>query len=359
MQPPSSQIKGRGAVSSPVGRFEPRHSESTDDGWQRSDDTEQTTSKAPKTVVRWHNARSMVNTNDSPDIPHNQSVNPYRGCEHGCIYCFARPSHAYLNLSPGLDFETKVFAKRNASAALRKDLAKPGYVPQTIAFGINTDAYQPAEKRYRITRQLLEVLLECRHPVSLLTKSTLIERDLDLLTEMARLHLVSVGVSITTLDRNLSNSMEPRAADPKRRLHIVRTLSDAGIPTSVMMAPIIPAINDNEIESLLCEAAQAGAKRAGYIVLRLPHELKDVFKDWLYVHFPSRAQKVLNQLAAIHGDKLYNAQFFRRQRGVGVYAELIRTRFERAKRKYFGSNPSRPLRTDLFVPPGGKQESLL
>ena len=350
-------IKGRGAVSAPVGRFEKRHSEDTHDGWREDEDAEFTT-KGPKTTLRWQNARQMITVNDSPDIPNNYSINPYRGCEHGCVYCFARPSHAYLNLSPGLDFETKIFAKRDAAAVLRKDLSKPGYQPKPIALGINTDAYQPTEKRHKITRQLLEVLLECKHPVSLLSKSALIERDIDLLKEMAKYHLISTAISITSLDRNLSNSLEPRAADPARRLRTVRTLSEAGIPTSIMMAPIIPAINDEEIESVLSASAQAGARSAGYVVLRLPHELKTVFTDWLNTHFPMRANKVMRKVSELHGGKVYDAAFFQRQRGVGVYADLIKTRFDRAKRKYFKQGPRQPLRVDLFVPPGGKQAKM-
>jgi DNA repair photolyase len=358
LDPKINPIKGRGAVSTPVGRFEQQSSEQVDDGWDGDEAQEFVDPKSPKTILRWQNARKMITVNDSPDIPHGYSMNPYLGCEHGCVYCFARPSHAYLNLSPGLDFETRIFAKRDAVTALRKDLSKPGYKPQPIALGINTDAYQPAEKRLKITRQLLELLLECKHPVSLLSKSALIERDLDILQEMAQLGLVSTAISITSLNRSLCNSLEPRAADPSRRLRTVQSLSSAGVPVSVMMAPIIPAINDQEIEDVLSASAEAGARSAGYIVLRLPHELKTVFSDWLQTHYPMRAAKVLRKLTDLHGGKLYDAQFFQRQRGTGVYADLIRSRFERARKKYFKAMPRQTLRSDLFSPPGGRQGSM-
>ncbi|MGI9337950.1 MAG: PA0069 family radical SAM protein, partial [Gammaproteobacteria bacterium] len=274
-------IKGRGAVNAPPGRFESAVCEAVDDGWGNDDD-------APKaeTIVRFDRAKSIINTTDSPDIPHKLSANPYRGCEHGCVYCFARPSHAHLGLSPGLDFETQLFAKDNAAALLRRELARPGYRPQTLALGINTDSYQPIERKLRITRRMLMLLAECRHPVSLITKSALIERDIDILAKMARDNLVEVAVSITSLDADLTRKLEPRAANPARRLNIIRHLSDAGIPVIVMMAPIIPAITDGEIETLLAAAAENGARGAGYVVLRLPHELKEVFRAWLQTHMP-------------------------------------------------------------------------
>ena len=344
----SSPIKGRGAVSAPVGRYEKTHVEDFDDGWQQEEEV----LPQIETVIRWDMAKTLINKNDSPDIPHELSLNPYRGCEHGCVYCFARPSHAYLGLSSGLDFETKIFAKKNAAELLKNELANPRYQPHPISLGINTDSYQPAERHLKITRQLLTIFAQCRHPVMMITKSALIERDIDILSEMAKDNLVQAAISITSLDATLTRKLEPRAAAPARRLKIIRALSSAGIPTSVLMAPIIPAINDKEIESLLAAAADNGASGAGYIVLRLPHELKTVFYDWLDAHMPQRKQKVIAQIRQLHGGRDYNANFFTRHRGQGIIADLIARRFDIARRRHnLLINSHRSLRRDLFKPP--------
>ena len=341
-------IKGRGSDSTVHGRFETLTRTSTDDGWESSNTTD---APAVKTVIHWDNAKSIISENTSPDIPHKLSANPYRGCEHGCVYCFARTSHSYLGLSPGLDFETQIFAKKNAPQLLEKELANPRYQPHPLALGIITDAYQPSERTLKITRQMLTVLAQYRHPVSIVTKSALVERDLDILTELAQQQLIEVAISITSLDNDLTRRLEARAAAPARRLKIIERLARAGIPTTVMMAPIIPAVTDSEIETLLKAAADAGATGAGYIVLRLPHELKEVFRQWLHTHLPQRAEKVMAQVQALHGGSDYNPQFFKRHRGEGVLAELIAKRFERA-RQQFNLNKRRTLhlRCDLFRP---------
>lgn len=326
--------------------------DAVDDGWSDNAECAEVDTPKAETIVRFDRAKSVINKTDSPDIPHKLSANPYRGCEHGCVYCFARPSHAYLGLSPGLDFETKLFAKENGAQLLRQELARPGYRPQTLALGINTDSYQPIERKLHITRRMLNVLAECRHPVSIITKSALIERDIDLLAKMAADNLVEVAVSITSMDANLTRDLEPRAANPARRLKIIRNLKEAGIPVVLMMAPIIPAITDGEIETLLCAAADNGASGAGYVVLRLPHELKEVFYQWLHCHLPMRADKVIAQLRQLHNGKDYNAAFFARQKGAGVFADMIAARFSRAKKRY---GLMRTLKNDLncslFIPP--------
>ena len=341
------KIKGRGAVSAPPGRYESKLHEAVDDGWSADD--------APpplKTIIHFDRAKSIISKTDSPDIPHKLSANPYRGCEHGCVYCFARPSHSYLGLSPGLDFETQLFAKNDAPDLLRRELARPNYRPQTLALGINTDSYQPIERKLRITRKMLQILAECRHPVSVITKSALIERDIDILSQMARDNLAEVAVSITSMDADITRKLEPRAANPQRRLKIIQNLSAAGIPVVVMMAPIIPAINDGEIESLLAAAADMGACGAGYVVLRLPHELKEVFADWLKAHLPLRAAKVAAQVRALHGGKEYNAAFFARHKGSGALAELIAARFAKAKKRYgLMHSLKKDLECSLFMPP--------
>lgn len=342
--------KGRGATGQPHGRFEVLHRARTEDGWDSPPPPDG--AAPPPTTVHWEESRSILSENHSPDIPHTLSANPYRGCEHGCVYCFARPMHAYLGLSPGLDFETKLFAKRNAAALLRQELAHPSYRPQPLSLGIVTDAYQPIERKLRITREMLEVLAECRHPVSLITKSALIERDTDLLAQMAQQGLAEVAVSITSLDNDLTRRLEARAAAPQRRLKIIENLAAAGIPVTVLMAPVIPALNDGEIESVLTAAARAGAVGAGYVVLRLPHELKEVFRQWLHTHMPLRAEKVMAQVMALHGGKDYDAQFFTRHRGRGVFATLIAQRFARARKQCgLESRRSQSLRCDLFRPP--------
>ena len=353
-----SPIKGRGAVSAPVGRFEERHSESCDDGWGGAE--EAAASPAAATTVHADAARTLINRNRSPDTPFSLSINPYRGCEHGCIYCYARPSHAYLGLSPGIDFETQLFAKHDAVKLLRRELARRNYKPETISLGSNTDIYQPIERKLRLTRGILETLAECRHPLWMITKATMIERDLDLLADLAGDNLVNVSISITSLDGNLTRTLEPRAASPKARLRSIEKLAAGGVPVSVLMAPIIPAINDNEIETLLKTAADAGAVGAGYTVLRLPNELKEVFDDWLQAHMPLRAEKVKSLMRQLHGGHRCNAGFFERQRGSGVWGDLIRQRFERAKRACGLAHSRAPLNTELFRPPqDGAQGALL
>jgi DNA repair photolyase len=347
MTRPPGPIKGRGAVSNRDGRFERTRREAVDDGWQRDDED----LPPLRTTVEVDAARSVIARNDSPDVPFEQSINPYRGCEHGCVYCFARPTHAYLGLSPGLDFETRLFAKRGAAALLRGELSRPGYRCSPIALGINTDAYQPVERELRVTRELLEVLHETRHPVSIVTKSALVERDLDLLAGMGRDGLVHVAVSITTLDRSLARQMEPRAAAPQRRLETLRRLSEAGVPTVVLVAPVIPVLTDPELESILEAAATSGARSAGYVLLRLPHELAEIFPEWLEAHHPLKASHVLSRLRAMRGGALYDASFGKRMTGEGPYAEIIQRRFRLARQRLGLDRRLPDLRTDLFRPP--------
>jgi len=333
---PQAPIKGRGSASFVAGRFEKIINIGEDDGWGSAYDNEGEPERV-QTTVREERARSIISRNDSPDIGFSQSVNPYRGCEHGCVYCFARPSHAYLELSPGLDFETKLFAKTNAAERLRIELAKPGYRITPIALGINTDSYQPIEREYKITREVLEVLLECRHPVSFVTKGSLITRDLDLLALMAKQNLVSVYLSVTTLDNKLSAKLEPRASAPHTRLKIIKTLHDAGVPVGVLVAPVIPMITDSDLEHILEAAREAGAASAGYVLLRLPHELKQVWREWLELHYPERAVHVMSLLQQMHGGKDYDSTFGTRMRGQGPFADLIAQRFAKAyKRAGFG-----------------------
>ncbi|NIV75391.1 MAG: PA0069 family radical SAM protein, partial [Gammaproteobacteria bacterium] len=289
--------------------------------------------------------------NRSPDVPFDQSINPYRGCEHGCIYCYARPTHAYLGLSPGLDFETRLFAKPEAARLLKKELARPGYRCRPLAMGTNTDPYQPVEKRWRITREVLEVLSDCHHPVSLVTKSSLIERDLDLLADLAARGLVEAYVSITTLDRRIARGMEPRAAAPQRRLRTLRTLSEAGVPTGALVAPVIPGLTDVELDAVLQESAEAGAQRAAYILLRLPLEVKELFQQWLEVHHPLKAKAVMSRVRETRGGRENDARFDHRMRGRGEYAAVIRKRFELACRR-LGLNQSEiALDATRFQPP--------
>jgi len=299
-------------------------------------------------------ARSIITRNDSPDISFDQSINPYRGCEHGCNYCYARPSHAYLGHSPGLDFETKLYAKTNAAELLAAELSSPRYVPKTIALGSNTDPYQPIERQRRITRQVLEVLAEARHPVGIVTKSALVTRDIDILAPMARQGLVKVALSITTLDRRLARAMEPRASTAAKRLDAVQALSKAGIPVAVMTAPIIPGLNDHEIETILKAARDAGATEAGYVLLRLPSELKELFREWLATEYPNRADRVIKLLRTMHGGRDYVAEFGERQRGAGPYAEQIGTRFRLALKRFDFNQRRQILRTDLFRRPAAQ-----
>lgn len=326
MSGPGRVIKGRGTNGNPANRFHECAREAFDDGW---DSAERDTGK-PKTELLKDKSRSVIVYNQSPDVPFDRSINPYRGCEHGCVYCYARPSHAYLDYSPGLDFETRIFHKPGAADLLRKELAKPGYACEPIALGVNTDAYQPAERELNISRAILEVLLEYRHPVSIVTKSALVERDLDLLREMAARNLVHVMISVTTLDRTLARTLEPRAAAPQRRLQTIETLRAAGIPVGVLVAPVIPVLNDWEIERILKAVSDAGALTAGYVMLRLPREVKQLFNDWLQCHAPLKADHVMNRIRDIRGGRENDSRFGIRMRGSGVYADLVSKRFHAA-----------------------------
>lgn len=347
--------RGRGALSNATGRFEPLARETVDDGWA-------TFEALPpfRTRVIEERAKRIITRNASPDISFDRSINPYQGCEHGCVYCFARPTHAYYGLSPGLDFETTLFAKPNAAALLEKELAAPGYRPKAIAIGTNTDPYQPVERERRIMRAILEVLDRRSHPVAIVTKSALIVRDLDILARMAERGLVKTAVSVTSLDHRLSRTMEPRAAAPQRRLDTIRLLAQAGVPVAVMVAPVIPAINDAEIETILMSAAAAGAGEAGYVLLRLPREVRDLFVEWLGANFPDRADRVMAILRGMRGGKDYDAAWGRRMRGSGPYAWLLGRRFEQAAKRFGLNRRKVALRTDLFVPSeaAGAQMSL-
>jgi DNA repair photolyase len=352
----SERRRGRGARSNKTGRFEAEAHEEFDDGWESLGDLE-----AFKTEVIEEAAKSIISYNDSPDISFDSSINPYRGCEHGCIYCYARPSHCYLGHSAGLDFETKLYAKPNAAALLKQEFKKPGYKPETIAIGGNTDPYQPIERERRITRSILEVMAETNHPVGIITKSALVARDIDILGPMAEKNLARVAVSITTLDRHVARAMEPRAATPPKRLETVRRLSEAGIPVTVMVAPIIPGLTDHEIEPILEAAREAGARDAGYVLLRLPLEIKDLFREWLREEFPNHADKVISLLRSMHGGKDYTPDFGIRQRGRGPYATQIALRFRLAKKRLGLGEDRVALRSDLFIRPGngGQQLKLL
>src|SRR5882724_11121832 len=331
--PKSETTFMRGARSFMQGRFETVAREVFDDGWTPEEKDE----RALQTQVTIERARSIVSHNDSPDIGFAQSINPYRGCEHGCIYCYARPSHAYLELSPGLDFESKLFAKTNAAELLRAELSKPGYVPSPIAIGANTDCYQPIERKFGITRQILEILAECEHPFTMVTKSALVERDLDLLAPMAKKNLVKVFVSIGSLDRALARKLEPRAASPQRRMDVLRNLAQAGVPCGVMVAALIPGLNDKTLEEVLEVAAAAGAAEAAYVIMRLPNELKELFKEWLAAHYPERASHVISIVRQMRGGRDNDPRFGSRMTGTGLFAELIEKRFDLACRR-FGLN---------------------
>jgi len=315
---PPAAIKGRGAAHNPQGRFEKL---------ERSRDENAEIQSRPETVVTLQRARSIIARNDSPDLPFSQSINPYQGCEHGCIYCYARPSHAYLGLSPGLDFETRLFAKENAADLLREELSRPGYRCELISLGANTDPYQPAEREYRITRGVLEVLWEFRHPVGIVTKGSLIERDLELLEPMAREGLVQVFISIGSLDGEIARTLEPRAAAPFRRVETIRRLVAHGVPCGVLVAPVIPFLNDKDMEAVLEAASEAGARMAGYTVLRLPWEVKELFKTWLEQHYPLRASHIMARIRDIRGGRENDPEFGSRMKGEGLFAELLRNRF--------------------------------
>jgi DNA repair photolyase len=346
-------MHGRGALGNPDNRFADWQREAIDDGWGSLDQP----IEPLRTTVTRDASRSIITYNDSPDVGFDRSINPYRGCEHGCIYCFARPTHAYLSLSPGLDFETKLFYKPDAATLLRNELEKRSYQCEPLMLGINTDAYQPVERQLGITRQVLEVLQEYRHPLGIVTKSALIERDIDILAEMAQAQLVSVAISITTLDRSLSRTLEPRAAAPQRRLEAVRRLADAGIPVGVLVAPLIPVLTDSELEKIMEASRDAGASYAGYVLLRMPLEIEGLFEQWLHTHAPLKAEHVLSRMRDSHGGKTYDSRFGERMRGHGPYAELIAQRY-RSARKKLDLDRHTELDTSQFKRPGDTQLGL-
>jgi DNA repair photolyase len=346
--------RGRAAGINPSGRFEPVTRHVFDDGWNSIDEL-----PPFKTEVQVEKPRTIITRNQSPDISFDRSINPYRGCEHGCVYCFARPTHSFMGMSPGLDFESKLFAKPDAAKLLDKELSKEGYQPRTIAIGTNTDPYQPIEKQYRIMREVLEVLEARNHPVGIVTKSALVMRDIDILSRMAEKGLAKVALSVTTLDRMLARTMEPRAATPTRRLEAVRQLCDAGIPTSVMVAPIIPGLTDPEIERILDSARNAGAREAGYVILRLPLEVSPIFKDWLLRHYPDRYRHVMSLVRSMRDGKDYDSEWGKRMKGSGPYAWQIGRRFEIAARRLGLNVEKTPLRTDLFVAAEKRHEQLM
>lgn len=355
-------MKGRGTAQNPAVRYLGSETSIVDDGWCTIEQLIEETSLSPSTVLNPDKSRSLITSNKSPDIPFDQSINPYRGCEHGCVYCYARPTHAYLDLSPGLDFETKIFYKTNVVELLRQELGKPSYRCRPIAIGTNTDPYQPAEKQHQVTRQILEFLLAHKHPVSIVTKGNLILRDLDLLNKLAALDLVSVAISVTTLQTELKTRLEPRAASHQARLRVVERLTESKIRTGVMVAPIIPMLNDHEIEQIVSQSARAGAQFASYVMVRLPLEVESLFQEWLHAHYPHKADRVMNRIRDLHGGRTSSSEFGIRMRGSGSYAKMIRSRFETATRKYGLDQPraenlvnaerANRLRTDLFEPPG-------
>jgi len=340
-------LNGRGARTNAGGRYERFASEAFDDGWSPGEVT------PLETIVTPELAKTIISTNQSPDISFDQSINPYRGCEHGCIYCYARPNHAYVGLSPGLDFETKLFVKANAAALLEAEFSKPSYKPKTIMLGGVTDIYQPIERGYGVTRALLEVMERWRHPVALITKSQLVMRDLDILSRLAERGLAKAAISVTTLDRRIARVMEPRAAAPHRRIEAIRALAEVGVPVTVMVAPIVPAITDSEIEAILAECAKAGATSAGYVVLRLPLEIKDLFREWLHARFPDRATRVMALVRSMRGGRDYDPEWGKRQKGEGPYAKLIADRFATATRRLGLDKPRLALDHSQFRRPLG------
>ena len=346
--------RGRSSGINPSGRFEPVSRHVFDDGWNSLEEL-----PPFKTEVQVEKPRTIITRNESPDISFDRSINPYRGCEHGCVYCFARPTHAFMGLSPGLDFESKLFAKPDAARMLDRELSKPGYQPRTIAIGTNTDPYQPIEKQYRIMREILEVLEARGHPVGIVTKSALVTRDIDILSRMAERGLAKVALSVTTLDRMLARTMEPRASTPTKRLEAIRQLSDAGIPASVMVAPIIPGLNDPEMERILDSARAAGAREAGYVILRLPLEVAPIFKDWLLRHYPDRYRHVMSLIRSMRDGKDYDSEWGKRMKGAGPYAWQIGRRFEIAAKRLGLNAERRQLRTDRFVAGSGASEQLM
>ena len=345
--------RGRGAQSNASGRYEPTARIAFDDGWKSLEEL-----PPFATTVTEEKARKIITRNESPDISFDRSINPYRGCEHGCVYCFARPTHAYMGLSPGLDFESKLFVKPDAPELLERELSAPGYEPRVMAIGTNTDPYQPIERRYEVMRRILEVLDRANHPVGIVTKSALVQRDIDILARMARRNLVKVALSVTTLDARIARTMEPRAATPLRRLETLRRLSEAGVPTSVMVAPVIPALNDAEIERILDAASAAGVKEAGYVLLRLPLEVRDLFREWLMANFPDRYRHVFALIREMRGGKDYDSTWGRRMKGSGPHAWMIGRRFETACAR-LGLNQSKTrLSTASFIPPRRSAEQL-
>lgn len=346
--------RGRSAGINPSGRFEPVSRHVFDDGWNSLEEL-----PPFKTEVQVEKPRTIITRNESPDISFDRSINPYRGCEHGCVYCFARPTHSFMGLSPGLDFESKLFAKPDAARLLDKELSRDNYQPRTIAIGTNTDPYQPIEKQYRIMREILEVLEARGHPVGIVTKSALVTRDIDILSRMAERGLAKVALSVTTLDRMLARTMEPRASTPTKRLEAIRQLSDAGIPASVMVAPIIPGLTDPEMERILDSAQAAGAREAGYVLLRLPLEVAPIFKDWLLRHYPDRYRHVMSLIRSMRDGKDYDSEWGKRRKGSGPYAWQIGRRFEIAAKRLGLNAERRSLRTDQFVPAGKATEQLM
>ncbi|MEO0380142.1 MAG: PA0069 family radical SAM protein [Pseudomonadota bacterium] len=338
--------KGRGVLSNADSRYDAVTRHRLDDGWGRDEDL-----PTLRTDVRIERPRSIISYNRSPDLPFDRSINPYRGCEHGCVYCFARPSHAYLGLSPGLDFETKLIARPDAAEVLRTELAKRSYKVAPLAIGTNTDPYQPIEKEHKIMRACLEVLEACGHPVAIVTKGVLIERDVDILARMARRGLMRVGISVTTLDATLSRLMEPRAPAPKRRLQMIRRLSEAGVPVRIMASPMVPALTDPELEEILKQGKAAGARTATWIMLRLPREVSPLWQEWLAAHFPDRAGRIMARLREMHGGADYDARWGHRMRGEGAYAEMVAARFSVAVKRLGLKEMAPPMRTDLFQPP--------
>jgi DNA repair photolyase len=353
---PLAALKGRGTATRFPHRFERDQREPFDDGWEPAEGEAGTA--APRTGVIWETAKSIIAGNDSPDIFFNLSLNPYRGCEHGCIYCYARPTHSYLNLSPGLDFETKIVAKRNSADLLREELARRSYRPQLIAIGTATDCYQPVERDLRLTRSVLEVLQEARHPFALVTKSSGVERDLDLIAPMAQEGLAAVYVTITTLDADLARKLEPRAAAPHRRLRLLRTLAEHGIPCGVSLAPQIPFLND-DMEQVLQASWEAGAREAFYHVLRLPWEVAPLFRQWLQTHYPDRAQRVMHRIQEMRGGKDYDSDFATRMKGSGAWADLLAQRFRKAAARIGFNARQLEFRTDLFRPPAPRGQGSL
>ena len=357
---PDRAKKGRGAVSSRSGRFERFAAVPVDDGWSQPTQEEPEREPLPTTLTV-DSSRTVIARNHSPDVPFDRSINPYRGCEHGCVYCFARPTHAYLGLSPGLDFETKLFYKPNAPTLLDRELRQPSYAVAPIALGANTDPYQPVERTLGLTRAILEVLAAFRHPMGVITKSALVLRDIDVLAPMAANRLASVCISITTLDRDLARRLEPRAASPQRRLDTIRRLTEAGVPVAVLASPMIPGLNDHELDAILAAAADAGACNANYVLLRLPLEIAGLFTEWLAAHAPNRAKRVMSLIRQSRGGRLYENGFGARMKGSGPVAELLAARFRRATRRHGLAKPGWDLDTSRFSPPPrpGDQLSLL